>query len=289
MPDLLSDVDAFPRTAVLSGRVHRVLGLNPSAFTGPGTNTYLVGAAGRTPVLIDTGSGVPEYLDLLAGHLARHGVAPVEHCLLTHVHPDHVGGAAGLHRRYPAMTFHKRPWPGRDERVEPPLQPMDDGERFAGDGFTLRAIHTPGHAEDHLCFYLEEERTLFTGDVVLGVGTTVIPAEGGDLGDYLDSLRRLQALALERLYPGHGPVIEAPQEKLAAYLEHRLRRERQIVQELEAGARSVADIVGALYRDYPAHLHGAAGQSVASHLRKLEREGRVAREGGEPPRYRLVA
>jgi glyoxylase-like metal-dependent hydrolase (beta-lactamase superfamily II) len=288
MPELLSDIQDFPRTAVLSERVHLVLGLNPSAFTGPGTNTYLVGARGGDPVLIDTGSGVPEYLNLLREHLAAHGVAAPRRCLLTHAHGDHIGGAAGLSRLFPELTFHKLPWPGRDERYPVILARLGDEDTISGESYTIRAIHAPGHAQDHLCYYLEEERALFTGDVILGVGTTVIPLDGGDLGQYLDTLRRLQGLDLARLYPGHGPVIETPREKIASYLEHRLKRERQILDELGSSAKSVPEIVQSIYRGYPAHLHGAAGQSVLSHLLKLEREGRVARDGGESPRFRLA-
>ena len=287
MPDLLTDVKEFPRTAVLSERVHRLLGLNPSAFTGPGTNTYLVGANSKDPVLIDTGSGVPEYLDLFREHLAANGVAEPRRCLLTHVHPDHIGGAEGLQRLYPRLSVHKFPWPEKDAKYPVALVPLGEGDVIQGAGYTLRAIHCPGHAQDHICFLLEEERALFTGDVILGVGTTVIPVDGGDLGHYLDSLRKLQKLDLARIYPGHGPVIDQPREKIDSYLEHRLKRESQILHELEPGARSVTDIVQTIYQGYPANLHGAAGSSVLSHLLKLEREGRVARDEGVPPRFRL--
>jgi glyoxylase-like metal-dependent hydrolase (beta-lactamase superfamily II) len=287
MPDLLSDIQQFPRTAVLSERVHRVLGLNPSAFTGPGTNTYLVGASGADPVLIDTGSGVPEYLDLFQQHLKAQALPDPRRVLLTHVHPDHIGGAEGLMRLYPRLTAHKYPWPEKDAKYPLALEPLGDGDVIEGAGYTLRAIHCPGHAQDHICFLLEEERALFTGDVILGVGTTVIPVEGGDLGHYLDTLRRLQKLDLARIYPGHGPVIESPREKIESYLAHRLKREAQILAELNPGARSVVQIVQSIYQGYPQHLHGAAGMSVLSHLLKLEREGQVARDDGVPPRFRL--
>ncbi len=208
-------------------------------------------------------------------------------CLLTHVHSDHIGGAKDLLKLFPGLPVHKHPWPGRDEQFGVPLIPLRDGERFRGAGYTLQAIHTPGHARDHLCFYLEEEKALFTGDLILGVGTTVIPAEGGDLSDYLDSLRRIDTLDLERIYPGHGPVIDEPHRKIAAYLEHRIQRERQVIAELAGGRKSAAEIVRTIYRDYPTHLHGAAEQSVLSHLFKLEREGRVARSMGEPSTFAL--
>ena len=137
--------------------------------------------------------------------------------------------------------------------------------------------------------YLEEEKALFTGDVILGVGTTVIPTEGGDLGDYLATLRRLQSLDLDRIYPGPGPVIDKPQEESATYLEHRLKRERQHGRELDGGGKTSWEIVGSIYRAYPTHLHRAAEQSVLSHLFKLERDGRVESSGGEPPVFTLRA
>ena len=149
-------------------------------------------------------------------------------------------------------------------------------------------MHSPGHAQDHLCYFLDEERALFTGDVVLGVGTTVIPQDGGNLSDYLATLRRLQTLDVAHLYPGHGPVIENGPEKLAQYLAHRLEREAQILQELTGGARTVEEMVRSIYREYPERLYAAAGQSVLSHLQKLEQEQRVVRDDSQPACFSLA-
>jgi endoribonuclease LACTB2 len=289
MPEVLQDVTEFPRRTRLTPKVHRVLGMNVSSFTGPGTNTYLVGMDGPEPLLIDTGIGLPIWAELLRAHLAEEKARPLVRCLMTHGHADHIGGTGDLQRLFPGLPFHKNPWPGKDASAPVPVRPIADGEVIRGQGYTLRAIHTPGHAPDHICFYLEEERALFTGDVILGVGTTVIPREGGDLGQYLDTLRRLQRLDLARIYPGHGPVIDTPREKIAFYLEHRLERERQILAELAAGERDVMTMVRSIYREYPPNLHAAAAQSVAAHLDKLEREGRVRHDGGTPPRYALSA
>ncbi len=283
MPETLQDLSAFPRTAVLNSRVHRVLGLNPSPFTGPGTNTYLVGMDGGTPLLMDTGSGVPAYAELLRGHLKETKAPPLSRVILTHAHADHIGGAADVRKLYPRISVSKCPWPERDAQFPVELGVLKDGDRIAGEGYTLRAVFTPGHAPDHLCFLLEEERALFTGDVILGVGTTVIPLEGGDLGAYLDTLRRLLTLGVERIYPGHGPAIENAPAKITQYLEHRLERERQVLAEISGGAKTVPEIVRSIYREYPSNLHAAAGQSVLSHLIKLEREGRVARDGRVAP------
>jgi endoribonuclease LACTB2 len=289
MPEVLQDVAEFPARARLTPKVHRVLGMNRSSFTGPGTNCYLVGMDGPAPLLIDTGIGLPVWADLLREHLAETGAPPLARCLMTHGHGDHVGGVADVQRLCPGIPFHKHAWPGKDERVPVPLQPIADGDVIRGPGYTLRAVHSPGHAPDHICFYLEEERALFTGDVILGVGTTVIPRDGGDLGQYLDTLRRLQTLDLARIYPGHGPVILEPQEKIAFYLEHRLERERQILAELAGGPRDVMTMVRSIYREYPPNLYPAAAQSVTAHLDKLEREGRVHRDDAQPPRYALTA
>jgi glyoxylase-like metal-dependent hydrolase (beta-lactamase superfamily II) len=288
MPDVLQDVTAFPRTARLTPKVHRVLGMNPTPFTGPGTNTYLVGMDGGEPLLIDTGIGKPEWLALLRSHLEDCAAPPPVRCLMTHGHPDHIGGAQHLLDAFGERPLHKHPWPGKDEAYPLALVPIAHDEVIRGEGYTLRAIHSPGHAPDHICFLLEEERALFTGDVILGVGTTVIPRDGGDLGQYLDTLRRLQALAPARIYPGHGPVIDDPRAKIAYYLEHRLERERQILAALEAGAGTVEALVRSIYRDYPPNLHAAAGQSVSAHLDKLVREGRVREEGATPPRFTLA-
>jgi glyoxylase-like metal-dependent hydrolase (beta-lactamase superfamily II) len=289
MPEILQHVSHFPRTAVLTGKVHRVLGLNPSTFTGPGTNTYLVGMDGATPLLLDTGSGVPEYVNLLRGHLREAKAPALNRVILTHAHPDHIGGAADVRKLFPKAPVAKCPWPGRDAHFPVELEVLKDGDRITGEGYTLRAVFTPGHAPDHLCFFLEEEEALFTGDVILGVGTTVIPLDGGDLGQYLDTLRRLLTLGAKRIYPGHGPVIENAPEKITQYLEHRLEREQQVLHELSMGAKTVMEIVRAIYREYPANLHAAAGQSVLSHLIKLEREGRVERNDAADPRFILLS
>ena len=254
-----------------------VRGQNPGPFTGPGTNTYLVGRGAR-PFLLDTGAGVPTYLPLLEKALrdecASDGPGDL---LITHVHGDHIGGASGVLERFGRRSVAKYPWPGHDERYELDLTPIRGGDVFRAEGVTLRAIHTPGHAQDHICFYLEEERALFTGDVVLGAGTTVIPLDGGDMADYLASLERMLELELERIYPGHGPLVSDPRAKLREYLEHRKERERQIVDAIRGGASTVIGMVERIYVDTPRALWPAAGQSVLSHLRKLERERRAAR------------
>jgi ribonuclease/clavin/mitogillin len=258
-----------------STRVTVVLGQNPGVFTGPGTNTFIIGTGPR-PVLLDTGHGVSAYLPLLERALRDECQArSLSEIVVTHAHPDHIGGIDGVRQQFGRLPVRKKPWPGRDPIED--VHPIDDGAELAIEGATLRAVWTPGHARDHLCFYLVEERALFSGDVVLGAGTTVIPADG-DLGDYMASLHRLLGLDIAVIYPAHGPAIHNPREKITSYIAHRELREQQILDALRAGPLAVPQLVEQIYRDVPAFLHTAAALSVAAHLRKLERDGAVTRE-----------
>ena len=261
----------FPKTATPSGRVGRVLGLNPGPLTGPGTNTYLVGV--RDPVLIDTGAGAAGYPAVLDAYLAARGLGRPSRIVLTHRHRDHMGGVAQLRERFPDIPVAKMRH--RDPALPEPVADLRDGQAVHASDATLIPIHTPGHASDHLCYYLLEEQALFTGDLILGGSTTVIPPDDGDLGDYLRSLERVRELDVRRIYPAHGPVIEDPRERIREYVEHRLERERQILEVLGGGPTAIPDIVAAIYADVSRALHGAAAMSVESHLRKLAREGRV--------------
>lgn len=270
----------LPDVAVWSERVVVALGQNPGAFTGPGTNTYLVGT-GRERILLDTGDGRPEYLPVLARALEQAGNISIQEIVLTHGHPDHMGGAVPVLERHGSLRVSKRPSALFDAPPSLELHAIDEGDVLRTEGATLRALHTPGHAEDHLCFLLEEEGALFSGDNVLGVGTTVIPGQGGDLGDYLRSLERLLSEKPARIYPAHGPRVDDGVAKIREYIEHRHERERQILAALARGLDRVASIVESVYAAYPRVLHAAAGASVSAHLLKLEREGRVRRDGEE--------
>ena len=271
----------MPDTDRWSDRVHVALGQNPGVFTGPGTNTYLVGTGSRR-ILLDTGSGLGAYLPVLERAMEEAGCDSLQEIVLTHGHPDHIGGIAQVRERFGPLEVKKMPWPGNDESYGE-ISEIGDGAVVETEGATLRAIHTPGHARDHLCFVLEEEQTMFSGDNVLGVGTTVIPAQGGDLREYMNSLARAQQEAPKRIYPAHGPCIEDGPGKLREYIAHREEREQQILHAMDAGAASVREIVKIVYAAYPEALHAAAGQSVTSHLLKLEREGTAARSNEEEP------
>jgi ribonuclease/clavin/mitogillin len=276
----------FPTTATPSDLVGRVLGLNPGMMTGPGTNTYLVGR--RDPILIDTGAGVPDYVPLLDGYLGERGFTQPSRVLLTHRHRDHLGGVEQLRERFRGLRVSKMRH--RDAGLPEPIDDLRDGEVVHGDGVTLLPVYTPGHASDHLCYYLEEERALFTGDVILGGSTTVIPADDGDLLDYLASLRRLLALDVRRIYPAHGPVIEDGPARIREYIDHRMLRERQILDALADHVETIPDLVKRIYVDVAPALHPVAALSVESHLKKLAREHRAHEDKrpDKPSRWTLL-
>jgi len=267
----------LPDYTRLSSRVATVLGHNPGPFTGPGTNTYIVGTGSR-PILLDTGIGVPKWAELLPvglQELAR--TDQLEKVVLTHAHQDHIGGVKDVTRLFGQLEVIKKPWPtpGPDNAAGLPISAIDDGAIVTTEGATLRAVFTPGHAPDHLCYYLVEEKALFTGDVVLGAGTTIIPDETGDLGQYMDSLQRLLETDVEIIYPAHGPMIRNAKQKIREYIAHRELRERQVLSAIEDGPSEVTGIVKKIYTDVPEFLHPATAQSVRSHLKKLRKEGRV--------------
>ena len=258
-------------------QITRIPGFNPGPMTGAGNNTYLL--PGRTPTLIDAATGEAAHLSALAEALGPDRLAGV---LVTHAHQDHADGSEPLAARWPDAAFRKMPWPERDRAHAVAWKPVADGERVpAGDG-ALRAVHTPGHAPDHLCFFDEAGGTLFSADLVVPGTTVVIPAShGGSLSQYLASLRRVQALAPARMLPAHGEPIDDPQAILRGYIEHRQRREEQIVAALRAGVGRPEDIVDRLYDGLAPALRGMARESVVAHLVKLAEEGRARSDGPE--------
>jgi glyoxylase-like metal-dependent hydrolase (beta-lactamase superfamily II) len=249
-----------------------ILAPNPSLMSGPGTNTIVLGSGIGGATVIDPAVDDTAYLDTIVEEGAKRG--DIGRILITHGHPDHVGGALALKKRLgvPVYAFSREGVPVADEEIA-------DGTAFPAGDDTLRTIHTPGHRFDHLCYFLEGQGTLFAGDMVAGVGTVVIIPPEGDMQDYLDSLKRLQEMDIAEIVPAHGPTITDPRAKLSEYIAHRMQREQQVIDALEVLPRgaTIPQIVQQVYTDVDPRLHPVAQWSVEAHLLKLEREGLAER------------
>jgi glyoxylase-like metal-dependent hydrolase (beta-lactamase superfamily II) len=245
-------------------------------MTGSGNWTYFL--PGRAPVLIDAGVGQAEHLDSIAA-VAPDGPSRV---LVTHAHGDHIAGVSALAGRWPATQYAKWPWPERDAKFAVDWQPLADEQLVAAGDGELQVIHTPGHAPDHIAFWDASSRTLFSGDLVVpGTTVVILASHGGSLTAYLASLQRVLALRPSRLMPAHGAAIDEPESIIRHYIAHRMARERQVIDGLRAGDRSVAALVERIYVGLDAALIPMARESVLAHLGKLEDEGIACRQGDD--------
>ena len=241
-------------------------------MTGPGTNTYLVGI--DEVAVVDPGPDVAEHIEAILGASMADRVRWV---VLTHTHPDHWPAAAAIVARTGARLA-AYPKPPRADAFDLTVDVrLHDGHVVEGTEWGLQVLHTPGHAPNHVCLYLEEERSLFTGDHVLEGATPVVsPKRGGDMAEYLSSTERLRSVRrLTRLLPAHGDVIDEPYAKLDEYLEHRRMREQQILDTMGSEPARIRAIVAAVYPELHEGLVEVARRQVHAHLVKLEREGRV--------------
>jgi glyoxylase-like metal-dependent hydrolase (beta-lactamase superfamily II)/8-oxo-dGTP pyrophosphatase MutT (NUDIX family) len=259
--------------------VARVIAPNPGVMTGPGTNTYLVGD-GEIAV-IDPGPAVPSHVD----RIVEEAKGVIRWILCTHTHQDHSPAAALLKAKTGAQVLGRPAPEGQDATFKPDFV-LEGGQRVDLGPIGLRAIHTPGHASNHLCYLLEQTRMLFTGDHVMQGSTVVINPPDGDMRAYLRSLEKLLDEDIAVIAPGHGYLVGAPHKEVRRLIAHRLGRERKVVRALQQlGEASVEELLPVVYDDVPARIHRVAARSLTAHLDKLAAEGAV-RAAGE--RYTLV-
>lgn len=271
----MTDFEPGVATAVADTKVPvaRILGRNPGAMTGPGTNSYLIGS--QRLVLLDPG---PRDDAQFESFMAAIGDRTLAYILITHTHGDHSPGAARLQEATGAELV-GLPAPavaGHDKSFQPARR-WQGGDIIDCEEYSFELIHTPGHVSNHLCFLLREEQMLFTGDHVLQGTTSVILPPDGDMGAYLDALRYLQTRDLRYFAPGHGGIMDDPAAELEKLIAHRLRREAKVVSGLQQlGSSNLDQLVSVVYDDVAQHLIPWAKNTMLAHLIKLEREARVS-------------
>ncbi|MCC5994888.1 MAG: MBL fold metallo-hydrolase [Oceanicaulis sp.] len=286
MIDFLQQPDVpYGQCERLSPLVRRVTARNPGPFTYTGTGVFIIGS-GEVAV-IDPGPHLPGHEAALDAALSGERVT---HVLVTHHHADHSPLAHPLARKHGcqvhAMSPRGLPAPETEVRLEAgddagfrPDVEIADGDTVSGPGWTLRALHTPGHTSNHVCFALIEENTLFSGDHVMGWSTSVVSPPDGRMGDYMASLERVRAAGFNLIRPTHGPAIDKPRSFLSAYIGHRRTRERQILALLAGGQQRIRDLVPVMYAHVDKRLHPAAAHSVLAHMIHLVEQGKAACQG----------
>lgn len=245
--------------------IERILANNPGVFTGPGTNTWILDDGAGTVVVIDPGPVDTKHGRVIVDRIGKRSVAAV---LVTHTHIDHAPLANPLATDLgvPAIGYAPGPHFEPDERLM-------DGATLDVGNLGLMVVHTPGHADDHLCF--RAENALFTGDHIMGGSSVMVD----DMGPYLRSLEKLKGKGLERLHPGHGDEMDEPDAVIDWYLAHRRQRHEQVYRAITDGRSTVSEIVELIYSDVDSALHPLAARSVSAHLTLLSDEGRITYEG----------
>ena len=258
----------------LAPSIRRLTAFNAGTMTGPGTNTWILGK--DEIAVLDPGPDSPRHVE----NIVDQAPGAVRWILVTHTHPDHSPGAALLAELTGASLIGPPP-PGdrQDSSFRPEVEPKD-GQEFDFAGFVLRAVHTPGHASNHFCWWHAPRGVLFTGDHIMQGSTVVIAPPDGDMSAYMGSLGRLLDLPIRAMAPGHGHWIVRPREEIRGLIAHRERREEKVVSAMDAlGPAALEAILPRVYDDVPDRLHPVAALSLEAHLLKLEREGRATREG----------
>jgi glyoxylase-like metal-dependent hydrolase (beta-lactamase superfamily II) len=257
----------------------RITAPNPSVMTGPGTNSYVIGTGDL--IVLDPGPSIESHVQALCEAVGDR----LKWIVCTHTHLDHSPAAAALKAATGArIAGQPAPQDGRQDGEFAPDRVLNDGETVEVGGITLRAVFTPGHVCNHLCYLYEQKKLLFTGDHVMQGSTVVITPPGGDMQAYLSSLEKLLALDITALAPGHGHVIETPHDEARRLIAHRLKREQKVVDALARKQGTLDELVALAYDDTPEKLWPVARRSLHAHLIKLEREGRarVAEERWSP-------
>lgn len=269
MPELIAE-----KAVALSARVARVLTNNPGVMTGPGTNSYLIGTSDIA--VLDPGPALSTHVEALIAAANERG-GKIRWIVLTHTHQDHAPAAIELKARTGAEIIGQSPLPGD------PAQALIKVDRSLSHGdllqidttTTLRALHTPGHVGNHLCYLLEQEALLFSGDHLINGSTVVIIPPSGSMADYLRSLDMLTRESIAQIAPGHGDVIETAQGLIQFTIAHRLAREAKVVSKLTRSVQSLEELTRQAYDDVNPSLHVVARYSLHAHLIKLRDEGRA--------------
>jgi glyoxylase-like metal-dependent hydrolase (beta-lactamase superfamily II) len=260
----------------ISPLIRRITAGNASVFTGPGTNTYLIGKEEIT--VLDPGPAMDSHIDAITSAEGK-----IKQIVVTHTHPDHSPGVRLLQERLdvPAYGMLTETSKGQDRSFKPD-KILKDGDMFEETEFTLKVVHTPGHASNHLCYILEEEEFIFTGDHIMNGSTVVIGPPDGNMKQYLDSLEKLKQFKLSKIAPGHGEVLDSPYEVAEWIINHRLQREEKVATALkEATKGNPESLVSRVYDDVDSSLFPIAKASLLAHLIKLEEDNVASKEGDD--------
>lgn len=260
----------------ISPLIKRITAANGSVFTGPGTNTYLVGNEDVT--VIDPGPAMEEHIDVILAASDN-----IKQILVTHTHPDHSPGTRLLQQKLDVPAFGMLTESSKNQDMTfSPERILKDGEILEKEEYSLEVVHTPGHASNHLCFILKEEKFIFTGDHVMSGSTVVIGPPDGSMKQYIDSLNKLKNYDMEKMAPGHGDILDSPYQVADWIINHRLKREEKVFSALKDATRGTPEsLVETVYADVDSSLFPIAKASLLAHLIKLEEDQVISKEGEE--------